>query len=575
MLHSIRSKVLLAILAVTVLTACSITVVFYYRSADMIEENYTRNLYGRVEQTVTSLDDSLKEIYYVNIHAACDEKLISLAEDYSKKENAEKLDEISDLLRQYGRSSRDLASLYFIFPEKKLAVTSEDYPVCKKNLEKEDLEEIEKLQEGEAAPVIMENPVHEGEKQLSCVQEVTDGENRRLGYLVANTQERNLFYEYLQPVEDDKISKVLILDKNGRIVTGGDDEQAGEVFGETSSFTENGGIRHSGNGEEISMFYEGAFSGCGMYLSVPRSEVLRDLRMMKRFLGMIFGGFLVLAVGMALWLTRALYRPIRNLTDTVEKVSKGDLSLRVEVSAGDEIGILSREFNTMLDHIENLIEKVIEEEQMKKDAELEALQYQITPHFMYNTLNSIKYAALLKGEKELGGLIGDFVELLQTCISKKGTFITVADELHMLENYIHLQKFRYQGGFEVVYRIQEEAYGLFVPRLILQPLVENALLHGIDIKERTGKLVISGKVRGSSLILSVEDNGRGMSKEQIQQLFSEKKKKTNGLSAIGIPNIRERLRLYYGDDGGITYESDENGTTATIFLPAEVERDGR
>ena len=107
---------------------------------------------------------------------------------------------------------------------------------------------------------------------------------------------------------------------------------------------------------------------------------------------------------------------------------------------------------------------------LKKDAELEALQYQITPHFMYNTLNSIKYAALIKGEKELGGLIGDFVELLQASINKKGTFISVADELHILKNYIHLQEFRYQGGFDVEYDISQEAYGCYIPRLILQPL---------------------------------------------------------------------------------------------------------
>lgn len=128
------------------------------------------------------------------------------------------------------------------------------------------------------------------------------------------------------------------------------------------------------------------------------------------------------------------------------------MSLRAEVETGDEIGILCREFNVMLDDIQELIQKVIEEERLKKDAELEALQYQITPHFMYNTLNSIKFAALIRGEKELGGLIGDFVELLQATISKKGTFLTVADEFHILNNYVHLQEFRYQEVFVCVMR---------------------------------------------------------------------------------------------------------------------------
>lgn len=259
------------------------------------------------------------------------------------------------------------------------------------------------------------------------------------------------------------------------------------------------------------------------------------------------------------------------MTDTVEKVSKGDLSLRVDVTTEDEIGTLCREFNNMLDNLEDLIARVIEEERLKKDAELEALQYQITPHFMYNTLNSIKYAALIKGEKELGGLIGDFVELLQASINKKGTFISVADELHILKNYIHLQEFRYQGGFDVEYDISQEAYGCYIPRLILQPLVENSILHGIDMKGGNGRLVIRGRVDGTRLTLSVIDNGRGMSREQIQALLSSKAKKTNGLSAIGVPNVRERLELYYEEEGGIIYESSESGTIASIFLPVNRE----
>ena len=152
---------------------------------------------------------------------------------------------------------------------------------------------------------------------------------------------------------------------------------------------------------------------------------------------------------------------------------------------------------------------------------------------MYNTLNSIKFAAFLKGEKELAGLIGDFVELLQASINKKGSFLSVADEIHILKNYIHLQDFRYQGSFRVKYEISEEAYRCYIPRLILQPLVENALLHGIDIKRQTGKIWISGNVSEGKLILIVKDNGRGMTKEQIRDLFNSHAKKTNGLPQWG------------------------------------------
>lgn len=570
MRQSIRSKVLLAILAVTMVTACSITVVFYFKSAGMIEENYSTNLYGRVKQTVTSLDDSLQEIYYINVKAASDINMVKCVKEYRASGENEALDEIAELLRNYRTEYKDLSSLYFIFPDERIAVTSEDYPVCKRDIPEDEIEKIRRAEAEEAVPIMFGDMVHETGKQLSCIHSVADQDGTVLGYMLANTEERTLFYEYLEPVYDDKVSQALILDKNKEIVTSKDYESVGQVYEGKDRLPAVSGIENQ-DAKEIRIFYQGAFSKCGLYMDIQKSQVLRDLKQMQIFLVAIFFLFLMIGGILATSITRAMYKPIKNMTNTVEKVSKGDLSLRVDVTTEDEIGTLCREFNHMLDNLEDLIARVIEEERLKKDAELEALQYQITPHFMYNTLNSIKYAALIKGEKELGALIGDFVELLQASINKKGTFISVADELHILKNYIHLQEFRYQGSFDVEYDIAKEACGCYIPRLILQPLVENAILHGIDMKGGNGRLIIRGRVEGTRLTLSVIDNGRGMTKEQIETLLCSKAKKTNGLSAIGVPNVRVRLELYYEAEGGIIYESSENGTTATIFLPADRE----
>ena len=571
MQQSIGRKVLLAILAVTIITACSITIVYYFRAAEMIEENYTDNLYGRVRQTVTSLDDSLLEIYDTNIKTANNEKLIAYIQEYKTSESREILDETAEFLRSK-KGGRDLSSLYLVLPEEKMVITSEDYPVCKREISQADLMKIQEAEMKSSRPVMLEDLVHENGKKLTCIQPVIGNNGENLGYLLANTEERNLFYEYLEPVSDDKISNALILDENYRIVSNEEYKKVGEVY-QSETLPEQDGIFNEKKENKIRILYKGSFSGCRLYLEIPRGEVLRELRQMQFFLVGIFSLFLLVAVVLAGEVTKMIYRPIKKLTDTVEKVSEGDLSLRAEVETEDEIGTLCQEFNIMLDDIQDLIGRVIEEERQKKDAELEALQYQITPHFMYNTLNSIKYAALIKGEKELGGLIGDFVELLQASINKKGTFITVADELHILKNYIHLQEFRYQGSFAVFYDVQQETFGCYIPTLILQPLVENALLHGIDMKGKEGQLIIRGRVEGERLILSIIDNGRGMTQEQIDTLLHSKAKKTNGLSAIGVPNVRERLELYYEEKGGLIYESSEQGTTASIFLPVQREQE--
>ena len=295
---------------------------------------------------------------------------------------------------------------------------------------------------------------------------------------------------------------------------------------------------------------------------------MSDLDQLKYFLLAFLFLFLGISLIPAYFATRAMYEPLRNLTEAMDEVSAGELDKRVAVHTNDEIGRLSNDFNNMLNQIEKLIERLVKEEGLKKDAELEALQYQITPHFMYNTLNSIKFAALLKGEKELGVLIGDFVELLQASVNKKGTFVTVSDEIHILNNYIHLQKMRYDGHFEVEYEIGEDAGSCFVPRLILQPLVENSILHGLDMKMDNSRIQIRAMIEEEYLCISVRDNGRGMTQEQIYELLTKKTKKTSGLSGIGVANVRERLELYYGNNAGLGYDSTSDGTTAYLYLPA-------
>ena len=227
----------------------------------------------------------------------------------------------------------------------------------------------------------------------------------------------------------------------------------------------------------------------------------------------------------------------------------------------------------MLDQIQELIARVIQEERLKKGAELEALQYQITPHFMYNTLNSIKYAALLKGEEELGGYIEGFIELLQASISRKGAVVTLAEEIHLVGNYMKLQNMRYEEKIEVIYQIPSEVQEYLMPRLMLQPLVENAILHGLDLKNGKNRITIGSEVRDGILYLWVQDYGRGMTEDQIRKLLTKKGKKTNGFSGIGVANVKERLTLYYGEYGNLTYESSKTGTKAQISLPAYKEPD--
>lgn len=560
MFRSMRSKMILVMLAVTGCAVVLITVMFYQRSAGMIEEDYVKNLYGRVCQMGDALDESLKEIYFLTVQASCDEEILSEAEEYLSGGKEECLTNLAGILRSYSDRNSEAASVCLVIPRKQMIVTSLVYPVYQKGISEDKIEEIRKTGMTSLTPALIGDPLQKQDHILVFVSPVEADNGEVCAYVMSCLKERTLYYNYLDKLEDGRSSRAVLLDEDGRIVSAKMLEDAGRPY--------DAGQEAAAEQDMICVRYRTDFLGYSFQMETEKKEVLADLREMRFYLAAILLAVLGSAAVLMVLITKAMYQPLRRLTETMSLVSGGELERRVEVTTKDEIGILSAEFNDMLGHIESLIGQLVQEEMLKKDAELEALQYQITPHFMYNTLNSVKYAALLKGEAEIGGLLEDFIELLQASINKKGKFVTVAEEIHFVKNYMNLQRMRYEEEIETDYQIQQEALPCFLPRLMLQPLVENAILHGLDLRGKRNRIVIGGDVEEGRLKLWVQDYGRGMSQEQIARLLQETHKKEKGLSGIGVANVKERLRLYYGDAGHVTCVSSDAGTKICMYLPA-------
>lgn len=565
MFRSMRSKMILVMLAVTGCAVVLITVMFYQRSAGMIEEDYVKNLYGRVRQMGDALDESLKEIYFLTVQASCDEEILSEAEEYLSGGKEECLTNLAGILRSYSDRNSEAASVCLVIPRKQMIVTSLVYPVYQKGISEDKIEEIRKTGMTSLTPALIGDPLQKQDHILVFVSPVEADNGEVCAYVMSCLKERTLYYNYLDKLEDGRSSRAVLLDEDGRIVSAKTLEDAGRPY--------DAGQEAAAEQDMICVRYRTDFLGYSFQMETEKKEVLADLREMRFYLAAILLAVLGSAAVLMVLITKAMYQPLRRLTETMSLVSGGELERRVEVTTKDEIGILSAEFNDMLGHIESLIGQLVQEEMLKKDAELEALQYQITPHFMYNTLNSVKYAALLKGEAEIGGLLEDFIELLQASINKKGKFVTVAEEIHFVKNYMNLQRMRYEEEIEADYQIQQDALPCFLPRLMLQPLVENAILHGLDLRAGRNRIVIGGNVDKGQLQLWVQDNGRGMTKEQMEELLQQKQKKARGLSGIGVANVKERLQLYYGSAGRVVCESSEEGTKICLCLPAYREQD--
>ena len=267
------------------------------------------------------------------------------------------------------------------------------------------------------------------------------------------------------------------------------------------------------------------------------------------------------------WLIRAQTKPIYELAHTMEKVREGNLEEYAEVKGTEEIRQLTSTYNTMIRDINQYIEQIVSIEKEKRTAEIHALQMQINPHYMYNTLASIKWLAWQQDTKKTTEVIDAFISLLRNTISNTDEFITVEQEIRNLENYVKINQVRYGDHVKVEYYIPAQCMELRLPKLILQPFVENAFFHGFP-EGRTGCIQIFARLEERYLRFDIEDNGVGMNAETLMSLKQKEKIKGEHFTGIGVNNVDDRIKMIYGMDYGINIVSkEESGTTVTIKIP--------
>ncbi|MCX7711229.1 MAG: sensor histidine kinase [Clostridia bacterium] len=297
------------------------------------------------------------------------------------------------------------------------------------------------------------------------------------------------------------------------------------------------------------------------------SDVLAIQNRMMIFLAFFVAFSLILSVSISYGVTK----PLSKMILTMKAIEKGDLSLRFKVRHKDEVGQLGRNFNKMIKKIDNLVNIVYVSKIRKRETELNALQAQINPHFIYNTLESIRRMAEINDDEPTSKMTYILGKLLRYSINIKNKAVTIKEEIEHLQNYILLQNYRYGNRFELHLDIPDELYSLSVIKLVFQPIVENALYHGLEMVDEKGTITVHGYRTVDKICFDIKDNGIGMTPLQLEQLVE----RTNDFSAmeegskgIGLRNINERIRLHYGDEYGIKIASEYGkGTTVTIELP--------
>lgn len=301
---------------------------------------------------------------------------------------------------------------------------------------------------------------------------------------------------------------------------------------------------------------------------VYMDELMKNSKDMKILYGILTGFLLGLTMIISIVISKEITKPLKILKDSMKEVEKGNFeSASIEVTERNEIGSLSRAFNIMMEEIQNLMEQNIQEQKQKRKSELKALQAQIKPHFLYNTLDSIIWMAEGNKTKDVVLMTSSLAKLLRQSISNEDEVVTIEKEISYVRSYLTIQKMRYKDKLEFEIKMESQIYHENIIKLVLQPIVENAIYHGIKYKEGKGMLLIEAHELKDEIEILIKDNGVGMTKDKLEHIFDANivNEKSNG---VGIHNVQMRLQLSYGKEYGLFYKSSPmEGTTVSIRIP--------
>lgn len=326
-----------------------------------------------------------------------------------------------------------------------------------------------------------------------------------------------------------------------------------------------GGELSDGEGRFTYHVEREALSGFTLVLRQPKPLTDQTMRFLYGIAGASILLCLLLCVRFSLGFSRRIFEPIRALNAAMAQVEEGDLEVRMEVTGTDEISQLSGRFNRMTQRLGENLRDSVRQQQELGDAQIRMMQAQLNPHFLYNTLDTLKWLGKINRVEEVSTISADLADILRRSISAE-EFVRLGEDLALLERYVEIQKIRFPGKFEYRSEVDEELLDALVPKLMLQPLVENAIIHGFEDGSH-GHITLTAESHGEEMLLTVRDDGVGMSEESRQRFLAHAGPQPGRPGHLGIYNVDAILRLHYGPDRGLVLLPTERGTCIRAVLP--------
>lgn len=575
----IRNKLLLAFLFLIILPVTLIGFSSFYTSKGMLKEKTEQYSSDILMETGKNVDVKLSEVEKLSfqivsnlaIQQALGRANRGISDEYDKIDVERTID---NQLKSYLSPEMDIAAIQII------SLSDITYYVNPGSMTFSPLEQEKEtlVKEGGSVVWFGTNP-HTGMIAMGrLINSVVNQEE--IGYIFIYLRE-NCIYNIYDKMKLFRNGDFFVIDQNGVIISYKDKKLLNTSVGSVAEGITTDSLKDNFITTRVNsrMYYVASHTinnGRWKIIAIiPTEQYEKDIIRLRSLTIVICVSCCLLALMISFGLSGSISKPLRKLSAMMEKVGKGDFHVSTTYESKDEVGILSSHFNKMVVQVQKLIQEVYQEQYLKQKAELKSLRMQINPHFLYNTLESINWMARIKGAPEIGDMVKALGDLMRVSISGDD-FIPVKEEINNVVNYLKIQKFRYGDRFEAFIRISENIEQVMIPKLILQPIVENSIVHGLEEKVGNGRIEIDGMLEDSRIIITITDNGVGMDEAKATAILQDSSSghdtsaSRNGHTHIGLNNVNRRVKLYYGQEYGITISSrPDDGMTVRLAFPIQ------
>lgn len=410
------------------------------------------------------------------------------------------------------------------------------------------------------------------EKVISLVRKIYNISNySETGVLVINIS-LDIMKELCRDILQDEGVKLYIVDSEGFIIYSNNEKDImltllpdvkRKMTDLKGSFTVN-----TPENQLFVTYDTSSYSGWKIAISMPYKNLVRESNIVGAVIAIVVLFICAFLVFLIMYVSSRITFPIKKLEECMQDAEQSNFTNRFEVNSNDEIGHLGKNFNNLMDKINELFSEIYREQGLKREAEITALQAQINPHFLYNTLNTMKWMAVIQKADKMAQIIDDLTALLQFTAKKTEELISIDEEVETLKKYINIQKFRYYDRFDVKFDIPRPVLDMRILKFTLQPIIENSIFHGFETLTSGGLIEVKGEVADNDVKLTIKDNGVGMDEEKAREILLKDTNDKNRFNKIGINNVHRRIRLHFGEKYGLTVNSSPgNGTEVTVLIP--------